>query len=524
MLTIEDLSKAELDNLLERTYTRGDENSRREEFRLRMLALTEQQETLVAKRIDEVFNQVEVIAEVKRYARSIFNPLRRVTRKVATAYKTPPNRRLAGATKTTARTFAKLLRKTRFDARAKRWNELQVGLNTLIVLVVPRKRADGTPIPDFELVTGAEGEVHLDPGAPFADTPAVLAYPLRSHMERLLSEPSADAEVAATVDARWWVFWNARREPVRVVEHGLGRFPGAVLRGTEPMVKTADGWWDPYTGRAAPQTVADVGLAAATMAWTRKTQFGHLITVLRGGSGPGGGPGSGDETEDEEGQHIGHPEAVFELNGQDVQMLVNDIDKGVQNFRGHIDYLTAELAEVMVGSSAVLVDPQPGQVVPDLAAAAQHAALRERQEDQISGLRGFEEDLHSVLAQLATRIGCPWAVPREAIDDGLEVQFASLPFLDTPDNRLDHAIKATKFGVTDQVEYLQEIHDLDEEAAEKRILGLGHRKARLHKVLAIHETPADPMQEADPAAPGEGVQARTGRAGGRASPPPQPAA
>jgi hypothetical protein len=530
VLTIEDLHPDDLRGLLERalrsskgSWGRGEKCGRREEFRLRALALSEQQEDIVKPRIGEVFVDPAIILEVQGYARSIFNPLKRVTRRVATAYKTPPNRRIDGASKKLSKTFAKLLRRVRFDMHCKRWNELQVGMNTIIVLVVPRRQSDGTPICDFEVVTGAEGEVWLDPDAPFADAPAVLAYSIRPHELNVLRAPAPGEEVLATVDGRWWVFWDSDFKPVRVVEHGLGRFPGAVLRGTLPTIRTPDGWWDPYTGRAAVQTVADVGLAAATMAWTRKTQFGHLIALLRGGSSGSGSIGEADEHDDERDQKLGHPESVLELEGSDIQLLVNDIDKGVQNFKGHIDYLTAELAEVMVGSSSVLNDPQPGQAVADLAVAAQHAALRERQEDQVSGLRSFEEDLHLVHAMMATRIRCPWAVPPEAIED-LEVQFAALPFLDTPDNRLEHAIKATKFGTTDQVEYLQEQHDLTEEAAEERAVFLAQRKARLHEILAVHETPADATEEPDPGALGESKAARTGRAGGRARPPAQPAA
>lgn len=527
MLTIEDLSKDEREDLLQRALrpTSQTAKDRRDEFRMRQLALTEQQEDLVKSRIHDVFQHVEVIGEVKKYARSIFNPLKRVTRRVAVAYKTPPNRRIPGGSKKLNATFSKLLRKTRFDQHCKQWNERQVGMNTIVVLVVPKRRADGKPICDFEVVTGAEGEVHLDPDAPFADTPAVLAYSVRQHMHDLLRPPTANEEAIATVDGKWWMFWNHQMELLRVVEHGLGRFPGAPLRGTLPTVKTVDGWWDPLVGRAAVQTVADVGLAAATMNWTRKTQFGHLISILRGGNSASGSMGANEEDDDEGEQMLGHPESLFELHGQDLQLLVEDIDKGVQNFRAHIDYMTAELAEVMVGSAAVLNDPQPGQQVADMASAHQHAALRERQEDQVSGLRTFEEELHVVHAAMATKIGCPWAVPVEALEEALEVEFAALPFLDTPDNRLDHAIKATKFGVTDQVEYLREVHDLDEAAAEERVIELGERKAKLHKLLAVHETPADPMTgEPDPAAPGEGSAARSGRTGGRARPPAQPAA
>lgn len=526
MLTIQDFHKDEIEGLIGRVLgPTGAGKLRRDEFRLRMLALTERHEELVKLRTRELFNQNAIIAEVNRYARSIFNPFRKIAKRLAVAYKTTPNRRLEGEGKGVNRQFHQMLRRTQFNRHAKIVNELQVTMNTIVVLARAARLPDGRPIPDFDFVTGADGEVLLDPDAPFRSVPAVLAYPLHDRDSRLLWEMQpqpADAEVVATVDARWWIYWNARREPVRAIEHGFGRFPGAVVRGTMPMGRTMDDWWDPWTGRAVTQTVADVGVAGATMAWTRKTQFGHLITILRNSDNAG----PGDETEGEGDQVLGHPESVLELDGEAVQLIVNDIDKSIRNFREHMEFLTAEGAEALAGGAGLLSDPQPGQVVPDLQIAGRHAMLRERQEDQIDGLSLFEDEFLPLLAQMATVIRSPWAVSPSAVEDNLVTEFAALPWLDTPENRLKYHVEATKFGISDQIEAYRERHDVDEETAEERVLALAERRGRLHKIMAEHNRPADPAQEPgaepDPSMPGERPEAATGRAGGRARPPSQP--
>lgn len=512
MITIEDLTEGQRDELLGRAIERPQKQGRRIEFHARWLAMTEQQESLVKQRIQEVFHQTDVIAEMTRFSRSIYNPLRRITGKIAVAYKSAPRRRLEGASEETSKRFSRLLRQLSFNVKAQTWNRLQVGMNTVVILVVPKRRHDGIGVPAFEVIHGGAGEVFLDPDAPFEDTPAVLSYPVPPTWAD--DTPPDQREVAATVDGRWWVFWNDQREVVRVVEHNMGEFPGVALRGTDPLVRDVDGWWDHLSGRSVTQTVAEVGMAAATMGWTRKSQFANLIAVLRSPEDRAPGP----DEDDGEDNALGHPESALDLVGEDIRLLVNDLDKGIENFRAHIRYLTEETAEVMTGASSALVDPEPGQPVADLAEAQKHAALRECQERQVAGLVNFEHDLLPKVSRMATLLGNPFALSPAEVRERLEVEFAPLPFLDTPEQRLRYYILATKFGVADQVDWMVEHTGLTEQEALERILAKAKERAQLHKILAQHQTPNDETGAScgRDELPGETLAQRQGRAGGAA--------
>ena len=517
MITIEDLDDATRDELLGKVIDKPGPTSRRREVYARWLAMTEQHEKLVEDRIRELFNQNEVILEMVRFSTALFNPLRRIANKVAVAYKSPPRRRLDGASDEVNRRFVRMLKDARFNVKARTWNLFQVGMNTIVVLVKPARRNDGTMVPDYIVINGADGEVVPDPEAPFEDAPGILAYPLPDVDPLAWRHTDEEREVAVTVDGKWWVFWNGQREAVRVVEHRLGRFPGSVLRGTDPLVQTPDGWWDPMFGRGVMQSVAEAGVAAATMQWTRKTQFGKLITVLRD---PDRSPLDSDDGNE---NLIGHPEAPLELIGENIRLLVNELNTGIGNFREHIKYLTEEGAEVMTGASSALVDPEPGMQSADFAEARKHSALRERQEMQVEGLDVFEHDFLPLVAKLCRQIGNPNAVEPERVKDSLEVEFSALPFLDTPIERLKYFVLATKFGVLDQVDWGSEVWGVDEQTAHERVLEKAARRAELHKLLSVHNQPADPMDEENeidrPEMPGERPEARTGRAGGVQSPP-----
>lgn len=491
---------------------------RRDDLHRRWLAMHERHLESVEERIGEIYEDAAVIADVRRHAREIWNPLRRVVNRVAKAYQIRPRRRINKRdAKKENEKLSKFLRGVAFNAHAKRWNRGQVAYNCLVVLVLPRETEDGKPTIGFDAVTGAHAEVIQHPRAPYGSPPAVLGYSLldRGH-ELRVGHYEPGTEAYALVDRERWRFFGLGGDPskFRDVEHGLGQFPGVPLRLEPPEGGTDDDWWGADYGRGLSQVVADVGAIAAAMNWTRKIQSRNLVTVLEGSSS------NSDDDDQDDGQHLGHPEAVLRLTGESMDLRVNNLDTPIKGFREHIEYMTGEVSEVITGSSSALTDPDPGLPQADTAAVQSHAALRELQQSQVEQLDDFERRLIPLACRMAKALGVPDVPDPDLVEQHLEVYFPPLPFLDTPMARLEFHVKATAFGVGDQVDYVMETEGVDEEAAHEMVMLKAERRAKLHKLLATHNTPNQPASEAKPELPGERPEARTGRVGGRASPNP----
>lgn len=522
-MLIREMSAEQIRAFLGRVASPTDQEARRrrDDLHRRWLAMHERHLESVEERIGEIYEDTAVIADVRRHAREIWNPLRRVVNRVAKAYQVRPRRRINRRdAKRESEKLARFLRAVQFNAHAKHWNRGQVAYNCIVVLVLPRETEDGAPTIGFDAVTGAHAEVIQHPRAPYGSPPAVLGYSLLDRGHELRTghyEPGTEAY--ALVDRERWRFFGVEMQPDRYrdVEHGLGRFPGVPLRLEPPDGGTDNDWWGADHGRGLSQVVADVGATAAAMNWTRKVQSRNLVTVLEGG-----GRDSDDDDQDEQ-QHLGHPESVLRLTGENMDLRVHSLDTPIKGFREHIEYMTAEVSEVITGSSSALTDPTPGLEQADTMAVQSHAALRELQQSQVEQLDAFERAIIPLAAAMARSLGMEEVPDPDMLREDLEVYFPPMPFLDTPIARLKFHEEATKFGVNDQVDYVMETEGVDEETAHELIMVKAERRAKLHKLLATHNQPRDPTQEpinseALPQLPGERPEARTGRRGGRARP------
>lgn len=507
MMTIEDMTGEELDHLLSQTMRpQGAAARRRKEFRDRFAIMTDEYDYLIKERIVDTHQLSETQMDMCKWAVGFFNPMKRIVRRLAVAYKRRPRRRLEGATDEQLKTWAAMYRAVRFDARAKHWQQYSVAMNTIVILVVPRVNEFGKPVIDFEMVTGAIAEVHREPGTPMASPPGVLCYQLPPR--EWMSKPGEAACV--TVDARWWIWWDAQKQPVRIIEHGFEMFPGSTMRSTVPP---DDDYWDPHTGRGVTRTVAEVGMIAASMGWTRKTQCRYLMAMIS------------EEESDEvpEGQVLTNPEQPIVASGAGIKIVVEDLDKAVDNFLKHIRALQDEAAEIMTGAVSTLVDPDPQlSSVFSQATGIQHAAVEEIRESQLDGLDGFEDDMGVALAIAAQAIGHEHAVPVELVRTGQRRVWPRLPSLDTPMERVKVWEEETSFGISDQVEAVMEREGLSAPEAEKRLMEIAERRARLDAFRASRNQKKKP--DGDPTTleeneeqPGEQLAALQGRAGGQAS-------
>ncbi len=514
-MTIEDLSPEQFQDLVERTLrpTDPDTRERRKEFHARRLAMKERSKSLVSERIKETFHDPYVKSEVNRWATSIFNPIRRLSELAAKAYSTPPVRRIEGISDEQERDYLRLLEALAFNAKAKSWNQWQIASNTVAVLVRPRRSSKGDPTVDFLRITGESAEVVLNPDAPAGDTPGVLAYTITP----AASEHDPNAEVMATVDSRWWTFFNVHGQPLRAVEHGLGIFPGAIIHIAEIDGDDPNSYWNPDFGRSTTEALKEAGLVGAIMNWARKSGFGKLVALLRDDDVDANSDNEGDA-----GQTIGQPESVLELDGQRLQ--VENIEVQIKEFREHMGLMLSEAARGLTGSASILDEPRQGQPASDTADVHRHAAMRQFQQESIVYLQPWEHEIHEVIARMGARIGMRGVPPWEAIRDGFRAEFQPLLFLDTPQERINVAIAETKFGVNSPQNYVRANDGVSAAEAERRVMVFVDQTAEVNELRAKRMSASDPTnvddeaQEIRPELAAEGSAEATGRRGGRASP------
>lgn len=508
MMTVEDLSPEKLRELLSETVRPTGANARRrKEFADRFAIQTDDYDHLIRERIQGTHDLNETVVDLCRWAVGFFNPQKRCVRRMAVAYKRRPIRRIEGAGKTANGKWLKLLRAIGFDAETPEWQKLSVAMNRIVVLVVAQVNDEGEPIIGFEVVTGAIAEVIREPGTPITAAPGVLCYRLPEASQHHVDPKTP---VCVTVDSRWWIWWSSTHQMLRVVEHGMGMFPGADMRSTRPP---SSDWWDPTSGRGLTRTVAEVGMIAAVMGLTRKEMCRKMVALFS-------------EAEADEvpaGQTLTHPYKPIVASGQGLNLIVHDLDQAIDNFLKHIKALQDEAAELLTGAVSTLVDPDPS--APDSAGVAgvsQHASVEEMREAQQLALDGFEARMAVLIARLATLIGHEHAVDPEAVKAGSRTQWQRLPLLDKPMERVKVAEEETKFGVTDQVEFIMARDGVSEEEAMAHLMKLAERRGAFDLFRAKHNQKADPA-DGEPTnveldeKPGEDLRQTQGRAGGQAS-------
>lgn len=507
MMTVEDLSHEALKELLTQTVRPTDANARRRhEFADRFAIQTDEYDHIIRKRICETHDLSNTQMEMCRWAVGFFNPQKRIVRRMAVAYKRRPRRRIEKANKTENRKYADLMREIGYDGETVEWQRDSVAMNRVVILVMPTEDDDGNPTIGFSLVTGAIAEVVQEPGKPITAPPGILCYRLPEASAHHIDPKTA---VCVTVDSRWWIWWNTAHQMVRVVEHGMGMFPGADMRSTRPR---GTDWWDASTGRGVTKTVAEVGMIAASMGWTRKQMCRKVLGLFT----------TSEADEVPEGQTLTHPERPIVASGEGITLTVQDLIVPIDEFMKQIRALQDEAAELVTGAVSTLVDPDPQSENAGVVGVSQHAAMEEVREAQVMILDGFERRMAILIATLSTLLGMENAVDPEKMREGFRCVWPRLPLLDNPMARVKVWQEETTFGITDQVDALVEREGLSEEEAEERLMAIAERRARFDEFRASRNQKADPG-DGDPTnvqldeKPGESLQQTQGRAGGQSS-------
>lgn len=528
-MLLSDLSEQEIRGLVQRTLVAT--SQRRAEFTTRWLALNEQCEDAVRRRIVQTFRDDKVQLEVCRFASSIVNPIDDLTTKVARAYSTNPVRVLEGRSQEANKALLRTLERLRFNQHGRANNRYQVGMNTLAVVVRPSMYR-GRPFFDFERVCGHAAEVALDPTAPSWAEPAILSYCLQTketyqaHAVAMKDEPAV-----CVVDSMSFWYFDRNARLVAHVVHGLGRVPFAVLRSQLPEGRGTDAWWCPDAGRSVTQAMAEVGAQWAQLGWVRRSMFGKLVVTNRdpdaedrdletyedATEAPEDGdtePGQGRQPRNEASAlPMAHAETVGEGS-----IKVEDFEVPVGEFKAHSAMTASQAARRVTGLASMAEDTAEGATPSDMAEILKQANLRQLQAEQAEYLRPFERDLLAVCGAFGLVEGIPEA---GVIEDTYSVTFRPPTYLDTPEARQRYWTTEIKLGAASVVDYVMERDGSDRATARETVDRSIDEQADINEVRASRMSPADPTngepaEESKPEAPGESEAARTGRKGGRA--------
>jgi hypothetical protein len=505
VILIEQLDPAERKSFFSRTLKPWEHGcaERRREFRDRYDIATDSYDSQIAARIGETHVDREVIGEMTRWSVGFFNLWKRCARKIAVAYKRKPERRIDDD-KDASEKLVDLYRRIGFDAFALEWQRLSIIMNRIIVLVVPRKGEEGEDVIDFEVVTGADSEVWIDPQRSVYGVPDIVAtvWPTRGW------QPQPGEPVLRTVDAKRLCWWDSNYELITSgtwapIEHGMRTFPGADMLSAH----SAKGdWWDWKTWRAATRATIEVGLIGASMGWTRKTQCRKIIALLH----------NSEEDTTPDGQNLTDHERPLVLRG--LQFLVQDLNTGVEGFVKHITTIQDEIAEQMTGAASTMTDPDPSLPNAGVGGVAQFEAIKEVREGQVARLDRFEARMAMLVNRLATRINDPDALDTDIVEEGFRITWSELAFMDTPDARVRVWVEETKLGVSSPIRAVMERDGVSHAEAKRRVLEMITERAEVNEIQASRNVATDPT--APPTAmpltgaPGESIQEMQGRAGG----------
>lgn len=508
-ITIEDLSKEELDKLLESIYLPSNADSKRQRhLQERWLLMREDYDDIGKVWIARHYQNEELAMEICKHALPLYNALKRGADRLAVAYKRKPRREIKKAGKAINRKWTDLLRRLMFDLHMQQANRYAVAMNT--VVIIPKASVDeyGDPMIDFQTVTGAIANVRQRDGASVMSAPGVMAYRIANKEHYATLGPNDP--YAVVLDSQWYTVMSSQRKPLYAIQHGLGVFPGVVIRNTLPP---HDDWWDPWPNKGVVRTVEIVHRIIAELNLTRRSHRGKQVVAT-----------VNEEDEGDrmiESQSLGDPDRTWVVRGQGTKLETLDLVAKVQDFRDHVVMFQDEALEQMTGAIARMVDPDPQNPVLGEAAAQMHNALDQHRQSQVDFLMPSDVELQWKVALLAKASGHHLAVDPQLVKEQASIEYAAIPFVQGPLERLQYHVEATRFGASDQVEYVREQTGETREEAKARLLAMAKDRAELHELLAVHNMPADPRneqasQEIDPSAAGERPEAATGRAGGRA--------
>lgn len=522
-MTIQDITEGERKELLgELLQPTSDERAARDHVRMRYNILHDRvTERELDQWIIDKYHQPEIAVEVMRHKLRLHNPVKRAVDRLAVLYSAKPTRAIMRGDKPlkdASKQWEAFTRRMLFDKHMRKFNRYAVAANAGVVVARPR-RARGKSSFDFIPVLKSIGRAVREDGTSMQDPPGILAW--------MTADPAdwrtkADAPVMATADSRWILQWNRDQKliPSLTVEHDLGRFPGSTFRNTLPDDSCPLDFWDPWTNSPLLDAQKHVFRIAAEMNWTRKTQAGKIITAAINDEAPAG-------AQPFAGQTPGDRDAILIARGNAVQVSVHDLTTLIDGFESHMNLIMNVSMELLTGTIASFVPPNPTAPIDPEVARRMQGALTQHLLDQIDYFEETESDLAEVLALWGHKTGVELPAV-EQVRDGFACSFAELPSLETAMERLDLHEKRIAMGLESLVDARMDETGETRDEAKAAVLRKLEEQAEFNALRSSRNSPTNPA-DADPnaipndAEPGERDEAETGRAGGRISRPPPPA-
>jgi len=365
---------------------------------------------LVERRIDEVYNDPIVRSEIKKFSDiSVLNPLKNITDRLAVAYKNVPNRSLEGASVSINEKFQRLLNDGRIGIIAKDW--LKWSLVTNVVLVIPT-------VIDNKVRPQLRWQLFLP------NNLEVITMP-EDPTEVAMAGYMFDEERVCVLDSEGWWIYDDKDELLEVRRHGLGIFPGTVVRLSSP---TSD-FWSSTKGKGMVDATVEVCHLMATMAWVRKGQNRKGMTLAAADL----------DKAMAEGQLL-LSEKPIEVNADpnEFEFNVHDMVTSVDEFEKHVRLLYHEVAEQQ-GLPSFLIDfpSSANAMAPSgITQAQQHSRLAEVREDHVQWLRYAEEDLMWKTTMMAKQFNHPDAVDPGVVREQYTIVWPPLTFVDDPLKKL----------------------------------------------------------------------------------------
>ena len=394
----------------------------------RLRILQEDFKESVIERITETHMDPTVRQRMSRFVSVALNPARDITQAVAMSYDLGVRRLLNGASEEAQLAFSALVKESQASTKAPHWNRFAFFLGPTLVIPVVR----GGKM-QLELIRPDACDVLPDPDDPLG-VPATAVW----------AAHGADTAFVM-LDKNSWRYLDDKGKEVRPASvHGLGYFPGAVMRLDEPC----DGWWPhQYQERLVDATVT-CAYVYANMQWIRKSQNKHILLLVG-------------ETEDIARGQLLDPELALTIESR----TQNATTVQVQDFNtpptNHLDEIRFTLENIIesygIPQSAVTYDV--GKDGGFMAASIKKERLGHLREAQVPYLTRGEMELWPAAVAVARVAGHPLGSklpPPDEIREMLDIQWPRLKVVDDPIQREALYKEQLRRGGVSPVDMVQE--------------------------------------------------------------------
>lgn len=441
----------------------GPSRARMAEFENRRLILEGDWRPLVWGLMRRYEYSDDIYRKVAQRVKRSSNVANKVLRKVALAYKVPPQRTIAKASEATQKAFRKVvLEQGGLTVHPQRWERLVWGMNVVITVptVYPAPAEPFQRRLAYEALTGANTEVVTREDSPTAE-------PVASVTE-IVTRGGYDfgPSTFVVIDDKAYTTIDSDGKFIGRVPHNAGIWPGTVWRRQH-----GSDWWCTDVGAGLFEATLEVAHIMARLDWIRQGQdhpreflftseMQDVPRQVAGSDGPVEVP-------------VSPNEARYQLENVAVSPD-NHVKHAIQHARDGAESL---------GVDADLLDFQEGaEGIEPLVAAQKHGDLMALRQSTIPHFRRAEKQSSWKTSLVLRGAGHP--VSRQlrpsAIMDGFEAHWSELEFVDHPETQLrvleaevDMGLKSTidaymaKHPGMSREEAKAEVRRIDEEEAER---------------------------------------------------------